>query len=92
MPLSDPQQNIVTAPQRFRVVIAGRRFGKTHLAIRELCFHAKDPEKEVWYVAPTYKQARMIVFKKLRKKLLDLRWVRNINATISALNLRMDQL
>ena len=81
MPLSDPQQAIVNAPQRFRVVIAGRRFGKTHLAIRELCFHAKDPEKEVWYVAPTYKQAKMIVFKKLRKKLIELRWVTKINET-----------
>jgi hypothetical protein len=39
------------------------------------------PDKEVWYVAPTYKQAKMIVFKKLRKKLLDLRWLRKINET-----------
>jgi hypothetical protein len=81
MPLSKPQQSIVDAQQRFRVVIAGRRFGKTHLSIRELCFHAREPEREVWYVAPTYKQAKMIVFKKLRKKLQDLRWVRKVNET-----------
>jgi len=81
MPLSNPQQLIVNAKQRFRVVIAGRRFGKTHLAIRELCFHAKDPDKEVWAVYPTYKQARMVVFKKLRKKLMDLKWVKKINET-----------
>lgn len=81
MPLSLPQRTIVSAPQRFKVVIAGRRFGKTHLSIRELCKHARDPEKEVWYCAPTYKQAKMIVFKKLRKKLIDLKWVKNINAT-----------
>lgn len=81
MPLSIPQQLIVDATQRFRVVIAGRRFGKTHLAIRELCFHAKEVDKEIWYIAPTYKQAKMIVFKKLRKKLLDLKWVRKINET-----------
>jgi len=81
MPLSSPQQTIVSAPQRFRVVIAGRRFGKTHLSIRELCWHAREPDKEVWYVAPTYKQARMIVFKKLKKRLIDLRWVSKINET-----------
>ena len=81
MPLSNPQQSIVDAPQRFKVVIAGRRFGKTHLSIRELCKAARLPEKEVWYVAPTYKQAKMIVFKKLRKKLQDLRWVSKINET-----------
>lgn len=88
MPLSNPQQSIVAAPQRFKVVIAGRRFGKTHLSIRELCLHAKEPEKEVWYVAPTYKQAKMIVFKKLRKKLLDLRWVRKINETSLSFELK----
>jgi hypothetical protein len=88
MPLSLPQQQIVETPQRFKVVIAGRRFGKTHLAIRELCKHARDPDREVWYCAPTYKQAKMIVFKKLRKKLIDLRWVKNINATSLSFELK----
>ena len=81
MPLSLAQKSIVEAPQRFKVVIAGRRFGKTHLAIRELCYHAREPDKEVWAVYPTYKQARMVVFKKLRKKLIDLKWVKKINET-----------
>lgn len=81
MPLSTPQQSIISAPQRFKVVIAGRRFGKTHLSIRELCWNARIPDREVWYVAPTYKQAKMIVFKKLRKRLQELRWVGKINET-----------
>jgi hypothetical protein len=88
MALSHPQQLIVETPQRFKVVIAGRRFGKTHLAIRELCKHARDPDREVWYCAPTYKQAKMIVFKKLRKKLIDLKWVKNINATSLSFELK----
>jgi hypothetical protein len=88
MPLSDPQQTIVDAPQRFKVVIAGRRFGKTHLSVRELCKAARMPDKEVWYVAPTYKQAKMIVFKKLRKKLQDLRWVSKINETNMSFELK----
>ena len=88
MPLSSPQQTIVEAPQRFKVVIAGRRFGKTHLSVRELCKAARLPDKEVWYVAPTYKQAKMIVFKKLRKKLLDLRWVSKINETSLSFELK----
>jgi hypothetical protein len=88
MPLSTPQQTIVDAPQRFKVVIAGRRFGKTHLSVRELCKAARHPEKEVWYVAPTYKQAKMIVFKKLRKKLQDLRWVSKINETNMSFELK----
>jgi hypothetical protein len=59
--------------------VAGRRFGKTHLAIRELCFHAKEPNKEVWYVAPTYRQSKQIVWRKLKNKLQDLRWAKKIN-------------
>jgi len=81
MPLSIPQQNIVEAPQRFKVVVAGRRFGKTHLSIRELCYHARLPDREVWYVAPTYRQAKMITWKKLRKKLIELKWAKKINET-----------
>lgn len=88
MPLSQPQTEIVRAPQRFKVVIAGRRFGKTHLAIRELCFHAKEPDRTVWYVAPTYKQAKMITWKKLKKKLQELRWIKKLNETELSLELK----
>jgi phage terminase large subunit len=79
MPLSLAQQTIADDPARFRVVIAGRRFGKTHLSIRELCYHAKDPNKDVWYVTSSYRQAKQIVWKKLKYRLLDLRWVKKIN-------------
>lgn len=79
MALSKAQQAIVDAPQRFKVVVAGRRFGKTHLAIRELCRYARWPNREVWYVAPTYRQSKMIAWKKLKAKLIELRWAKKIN-------------
>jgi len=79
MPLSPAQQSIADSPTRFRVVVAGRRFGKTHLAIRELCYHAREPNKEVWYVAPTYRQSKQIVWRKLKHRLQDLRWAKKIN-------------
>ena len=79
MALSKPQQTIADSPVRFRTVIAGRRFGKTHLSIRELCYHAREANKEVWYVAPTYRQAKQIVWRKLKNKLRDLRWAQKIN-------------
>lgn len=81
MPLSNAQQTIADDATRFKVVIAGRRFGKTHLAIRELCFHARIPDREVWYVAPTYKMSKNIVWKKLKAKLLDLKWAKKVNET-----------
>jgi len=79
MALRWAQQEIVDATNRFKVVVAGRRFGKTHLAIRELCKHARHPDKTVWYVAPTYRQAKLIAWQKLKAKLLKLRWVAKIN-------------
>lgn len=88
MPLSRPQQTITLDPRRFRVVIAGRRFGKTHLAIRELCWHAREPGKDVWYISPTYRQSKNIVWKKLKNKLQDLRWADKINETELTINLK----
>ena len=81
MPLSQAQKTITEDDSRWRVVIAGRRFGKTHLAIRELCYHARHPGKDVWYVAPTYKMAKQIVWKKLKTRLQDLNWVEKLNET-----------
>ena len=88
MPLSPAQTKIVEAPQRFKVVIAGRRFGKTHLSIRELCYNARLPDRTVWYVAPTYRQAKMITWKKLRNKLNDLKWAKKINETELSIELK----
>jgi phage terminase large subunit len=63
-------------------------FGKTHLAIRELCYHARIPNQEVWYVAPTYRQAKMITWKKLREKIVDLRWAKKINESELSITLK----
>lgn len=88
MPLSLAQQKVAEDTSRFRVVVAGRRFGKTHLSIRELCFHARIPEREIWYVAPTYKMARQIVWKKLKNKLVDLNWAAKTNETELSIQLK----
>jgi phage terminase large subunit len=81
MALSKPQTAIARSQSRFKVVIAGRRFGKTHLAIRNLCYYAKEPNREVWYVSPSYKMSKNIVWRKLKNKLQDLRWAKKINET-----------
>lgn len=88
MPLSNAQDTVAKDSTRFRVVVAGRRFGKTHLSIRELCYHARDPGKEVWYVAPTYKMAKQIVWRKLKNKLQDLNWIQKHNETELTIQLR----
>ena len=86
--LSQAQKKIASDQHRFRVVVAGRRFGKTHLAIRELAYHAKEPNREVWYVAPSYKMAKNIVWRKLKNRLQDLNWVQKHNETELTLTLK----
>lgn len=48
--------------------MAGRRFGKTYLALTEL-LHASisKPNSINWYVAPTYRQAKQIAWKSLKQ-------------------------
>ena len=88
MSLSIPQKNIADDKHRFRVAICGRRFGKTHLSTRELCRFARFPDRDVWYVAPTYKMAKQIVWKKLKNKLTDLKWIKKCNETELSITLK----
>lgn len=61
MLLTQPQSQIFLDPSRFRVVVAGRRFGKTFLATAELLRAAmQGKSRNCWYVAPTYKAAKEI--------------------------------
>src|ERR1700680_5199213 len=65
--LKDPQWTVFGCDQRFRVLVAGRRFGKTYLALVELCQAASVGSQLAWYVAPTYKQAKRIAWKTLKQ-------------------------
>ena len=68
MKLTKPQTSIFKAPERFRVVVAGRRFGKTFLSTAEILNAAlSGAEKNVWYVAPTYRAAKEIAWEMLLK-------------------------
>jgi hypothetical protein len=63
MHLTLPQSEIYLADTRFRVVVAGRRFGKTFLSSIELVTNAiKGKDRHCWYVAPTYKAAKEIAW------------------------------
>ena len=64
--LKPAQSRIYLCDSRFRVLAAGRRFGKTYLACIELCRAAWGEGRVAWYVAPTYKQAKRIAWKPLK--------------------------
>lgn len=87
MPLSKPQQLIAECPIRFRVVVAGRRGGKTFLSMRELCRFASVPNREVWYLTNSRQQAKSLVWDKLKKKLRNLRWIKDTNESELTINL-----
>lgn len=66
--LHPAQAEIAGDLHRFRVVCAGRRFGKTVLAIDTMkaCAIYK-PDARVAYIAPTFQQARDIAWAQLKK-------------------------
>lgn len=71
------QAAIFNSPARFKIVAAGRRFGKSHFAAITLGIEALRTENAagytltaehgVYYVAPTFDQAKRIMWPKLRE-------------------------
>ena len=92
MPLSSAQKTIADSDKRFRVLVSGRRFGKTHLAIRELCKAASQPNRKVFYVAPSYRMAKQIVWDQLKNRLRELKWIKRINESDLSIRLVNDSL
>ena len=88
MPLSKPQRQVLDCDKRFRVLITGRRFGKTFLAVTELAKFSRYPKKKVWYVAPTYRMAKDIVWFELVDKLTKHKWIKKTNNSDLSITLR----
>ena len=79
MPLSDPQREIVSSNARWRVAACGRRFGKSFVGVREMARFASKPKQKVWYVSPTYRQSKQIIWQPLKERLLQVRWAEKFN-------------
>jgi len=88
VPLSKPQKQILDCDKRFRVLITGRRFGKTFLCIQELAKFSRYPKKKVWYVAPTYRMAKDIVWNDLVDRMTKHKWLKKLNHSDLRLTLR----
>lgn len=74
------QREVFDDPHRFRVVVAGRRWGKTQLSKLLICKQACIPKQIIWYVAPTYGMARGILWDELKEAIPRL-WVESYNQT-----------
>lgn len=73
--LHPAQMEIFKSPAKFKVVAAGRRFGKSFLsavlllinALKDENEHGQDlSNKEVWYVAPTFQQGKDVMWNLLK--------------------------
>lgn len=86
--LSEAQKQIVNSDAKFRVVVTGRRFGKTTLSVWEmLSFALYRPNSRIVYVAPTIKQARDIAWGML-KEITRPAWVSEPNETRLELSIK----
>ena len=65
--LHTKQLEVFNDKHRFKVVAAGRRFGKSRLAAWTLLIQAlQSKEKDCFYVAPTFQQAKDIMWQMLK--------------------------
>lgn len=61
------QQAIMAHPARYRVVVSGRRWGKSEMAAHEALEYALEhTDSTVWWVAPTYEQANSYGYDKIK--------------------------
>ena len=64
------QVKVIKSNARFKIIRAGRRSGKSTLEIEEMVYDAvTGKERNIFYVAPTQKQARSIIWEALKKRL-----------------------
>lgn len=74
------QFKVFTTLSRFKVVVAGRRWGKTQLAKTAMIKYARVRKRLIWYVAPTYGMARDIMWQELLDS-IPRSWIKKTNET-----------
>ena len=84
------QQEVMEDPSRFKIVAAGRRTGKSHLAAISLILSALDgKDGKVFYVAPTQGQARDVIWHTIfdiAHDIIERSHINNLEITLSGGN------
>ena len=89
MKLTTPQREILDSPARFKIIAAGRRFGKSYASIAALAQNARFPNKKCLYIAPSYRMGKQIIWDDLKAMLREKKWIRKVNEselTITLIN------
>jgi hypothetical protein len=84
--LHPAQMRVFQSKARFRVVVAGRRWGKTALSRVLIIKMAQIPKRKIWYVAPTYRMAKQIMWLDLMDA-IPKAWIKKINETTLSVTL-----
>lgn len=85
--LHPKQMEVFRSDHRFKVVVAGRRWGKTQMSKVALIKAAgAKPNQHVWYVAPTYRMAKQIMWQDLLEA-IPKRWIKRVNETTMTIRL-----
>jgi hypothetical protein len=79
--LHPKQVEVFSNHSRFRVVVAGRRWGKTQLAKVSILEYAQVGKRLVWYVAPSYRMAKQIMWPEILDA-IPLDWIAKVNETM----------
>ena len=78
--LHPTQAQVWRNKSRFKVIVAGRRWGKTRYALTAMIREASKPNRLVWYVAPSYTMAKGIMWPELLDA-IPRSWIRKTNET-----------
>lgn len=84
--LHPKQMEVYRSGCRYRVVVAGRRWGKTALSRVLIIKKAQKAKQKIWYVAPTYKMAKQIMWVDLMDA-IPRKWIRKVNETSLSITL-----
>lgn len=88
--LLDWQKEVMQSSARFKVIAAGRRTGKSHLAAVSLILSALNGEKgKTFYVAPTQGQARDVIWNTIfdiAREIIERSHVNNLEITLAGGN------
>lgn len=75
--LSKPQTAVWDGEARFKVLVCGRRFGKTFLALSWLLYRALSSGGLNYYIAPTYGAAKSIAWRELKRMVESQKIIKN---------------
>lgn len=90
--LHPKQMEVFKSDARFRVIVAGRRWGKTAMSKVLLIKWAAAKRKQmVWYIAPTYRMAKQIMWNDLLDSIPH-GWIRKTNETSLQITLVNDSI